>query len=61
MPNRNPKTLHRVIDALESETDAAWLPVLRKWSSSEVKKVRARLAPIIRRLQDGTAATSLEL
>jgi hypothetical protein len=51
MPNRNNKTLNRVLDALETEADAAWLPMLREWSACEVKKVRARLAPLIERLE----------
>ena len=50
-PNRNTKTLNRVLDALEAEADASWLPMLRKWSANEVKKVRARLAPLIQRLE----------
>lgn len=50
-PNRNTKTLNRVLDALETAADAAWLPMLKKWSAGEVKKVRARLASLIGRLE----------
>ena len=53
MPNRNTRTLYRVIDAILAEADAAWLPMLRYWSSGEVKKVRAKLAPLIQPLELG--------
>ena len=51
LPERNPRTLHRLLDALETEADPSWLPLLRNWCGIEVKKVRARLLPIIERLE----------
>lgn len=55
MPNRNPKTFSRLLDAVETTANAAWLPLLTEWSATEVKKVRARLAPLIKRLGEGAA------
>jgi superfamily II DNA helicase RecQ len=51
MPERNRKTLHLLLDALETEADPSWLPMLRHWHGAEVKKVRARLSPLIARLE----------
>lgn len=51
LPQRNPKTLHLLLDALEMEADPAWLPMLRHWCGIEVKKVRSRLSPLIERLE----------
>lgn len=53
LPERNQKTLHRLLDALELEADPTWLPLLKNWCGSEVKKVRARLSPLIERLEGG--------
>ena len=53
MPNRNTRTLNLVIDVVLTDADEAWLPMLRSWSSGEVKKVRAKLAPLIERLEHG--------
>lgn len=60
MPNRNPRTLQRLIDALATEPDAAWLPVLKHWWPHEVKKVRAKLAVLIQRLESGSAGIQME-
>jgi hypothetical protein len=57
-PNRNTKTLNRVLDALETAADASWLPMLREWSACEVKKVRARLAVLIKLLEGKHAGGS---
>ena len=51
LPNRNLKTLHRLLDTLELEADATWLQFLRYWCGIEVKKIRARLSPFIERLE----------
>ena len=51
MPERNLKTLCLLLDTLETEVDAAWLPMLKQWCAIEVKKVRARLDPLIQRLE----------
>jgi hypothetical protein len=51
LPQRNPKTLHLLLDALEMEADPSWLPMLRHWYGIEVKKVRSRLSPLIERLE----------
>ena len=51
LPERNVRTLHLLLDALEKEADATWLPVLKHWTSVDVKKVRARLDPLIKRLE----------
>lgn len=51
LPTRNLKTLHLLLDALETEADPSWLPLLRNWCGIEVKKVRARLSPLIARLE----------
>lgn len=53
LPERNPRTLHRLLDALESEAGPSWLPLLGNWCGIEVKKVRARLLPLIDRLEGG--------
>lgn len=53
LPERNQKTLHRLLDALELEADPSWLPLLKNWCGSEVKKLRARLSPLIERLEGG--------
>ena len=53
LPERNPRILHRLLDALEAEANPSWLPLLRNWCGTEVKKVRARLLPLIQRLEDG--------
>jgi hypothetical protein len=53
LASRNQKTLHRLLDALEREADPSWLPLLKNWCGIEVKKVRARLLPVIERLKGG--------
>jgi hypothetical protein len=62
LPERNLKTLHLLLDALETQADPSWLPMLRNWCGVEVKKVRARLSPLIGRLENrlqesGTASS----
>jgi hypothetical protein len=51
LPQRNLKTLHLLLDALEIEADASWLPLLKNWCGIEVKTVRTRLLPMIKRLE----------
>ena len=34
------RTLHRLLDALKLEDDPSWLPLLKNWCGSEVKKVQ---------------------
>lgn len=53
LPSRNQRTLRRLLDALELEVDPSWLPLLKSWCGVEVKKVRARLLPLIERLESG--------
>ncbi len=50
-PNRNHDTVFILIDRLERESDASWLPVLRAWSAVETKRVRGRLQQVIDRLE----------
>jgi hypothetical protein len=50
-PHRNATTLHLLLDALATEADAAWLPLLRHWCGFETKKVRARLSALIGRIE----------
>ena len=51
LPNRNLKTLHLLLDALEIEADLSWLPLLETWCGIEVGRVRTRLFLLIERLE----------
>lgn len=47
MPNRNNQTVFLLIDFVEREADATWLPLLRAWSAAETRRVRGRLQSVI--------------
>jgi hypothetical protein len=53
MPQRNLSTIGKLIDLVEREADATWLPFLRAWSAAETKRIRGRLHPIITSLASG--------
>jgi hypothetical protein len=57
-PNRNHDTVFILIDELERESDASWLPVLHAWRAVETKRVRARLQQVIDRLEREARAGS---
>ena len=50
-PQRNHDTVFLLVDRLEREADAGWLPVLRAWAAVETRRVRARLGEVIARLE----------
>ena len=51
MPDRNLATVGKLIEQMEREVDARWLPLLRQWAASETKRIRGRLNPIISSLE----------
>lgn len=51
MPDRNHETVLRLTDLAGREANAAWLPLLRAWRAVETRRVRARLEPIIAKLE----------
>ncbi|MCC5023647.1 MAG: hypothetical protein J6386_13070 [Candidatus Synoicihabitans palmerolidicus] len=54
MPQRNHDTVLRLVSLLaEEELDARWLPLLRVWRESEIKRVKSRLGELIGRLENG--------
>lgn len=46
-PQRNHDTVFLLVDRVEREADAAWLPLLRAWCEAETKRLRGRLRPVI--------------
>lgn len=47
---RNNDTVLLLVDRVEGEADATWLPMLRAWCAAETKRLRGRLRPLIERL-----------
>lgn len=50
-PQRNHDTVLLLVDRVEREADATWLPMLRAWCAAETKRVRDRLRSVIERLE----------
>ncbi|MFH1497371.1 MAG: RQC domain-containing protein [Verrucomicrobiota bacterium] len=48
---RNNDTVLLLVDRVEREADATWLPMLRAWCAAETKRLRGRLRPVIERLE----------
>lgn len=55
-PQRNHDTVLLLMDRVEREADATWLPMLRAWCAAETKRLRGRLRPVIERLEGGKEA-----
>jgi hypothetical protein len=56
-PQRNHDTVFLLIDRLDREADAGWLPLLRAWSAVETRRVRGRLQQSIERIERGSDVT----
>lgn len=50
MPNRNLRTLMRMLDTLESEHNPACIPFLTHWREHETARIRGRLDLILKKL-----------
>jgi hypothetical protein len=54
LKGRNREMVLSLLDMIEAHADARFIPLLQRWSGLEVKKVRQRIASVIRSIQAST-------